>query len=982
MTESSFSSLMWVQSLQICTVFAMAWLTSGLLRNRSPHIAHVLWLVVLLKCVTPPLWSSSTGVFCWLQNVGTSEAKVTSVVVAPIVKHTANETVLLKPTPAETQHLPDLKPLPSHDAVPQPVSIPETRSKLGWSTWLLFAWAVGVAIASVILGVQIVRCLMLCRNGNRDPQLQQAVDVLAQKIGLRRRVRVLVTASNVGPAVIGIFRPKIILPEVITKSRSIESLHPVLMHELIHIRRGDLWLGCLQTFARLFWWFHPLVHWSVRQASRSAESCCDRESLAALQCSPREYAQCLLTILEQKKQLTPIPSFPGVRAVDITSNRLEQIMKTRQGSLRTGKRWSICVLLASALVVLPGAAFVAAGDEYAETIQPASFSKFTTTLPEEGTPGLVPRITVVDSYEVHDVLLAFAVSVSADLERARRLFPKYLAGFCATEGTREIPDLQWSRGGEDLLVGGPQECHVVIQKELERCRQFGIQPMTLRVSICEIPRDRIQSLAAVLTPIEIKSVDSRWPLLVNENEPEDQLWPEINEAYARFHIHHPKVGVGGIISRQLRDQLVHGDRQDLIKTFYLKDSYCQAWDRQDLKAGTPVTTSSLLIVPEGEQQASRDLVVGRVLRARPIVRGKQITLECQYQASESPASFRSSDLSKKIAAGMPPPDIHLTRMSCKAQVKLGQTLVLAGFDPESTSNSDVIPVVLLSPEFNGEPVRPAVQPQRRHLSAKAYPVADLVIPNPEFQPIPVPPYSIAASERNDSVLPTDGDPVFEELIDLITTTVRPGSWGKAGGSGAISTNPNTLSLVIRQESKIHDVIVELFQQLRRLRRGSTVLRVDVIRLPKAVCDSLPISSLTSARKLLTVNPGLQGQEQADWDAIVSRQPAGKRFNVRTTLMNGRSVPLAFSEGESLQIVPVISQDRRYVRISIAPPGKESAVTFTVRDQASIRFDITDHLTLTDELAIDEGERIVISITPRIHIVEEEEEVVLPDTKSD
>ncbi len=363
MTESSFSSLMWVQSLQICAVFAMAWLGSRLLRKRSPHIAHILWLVVLLKCVTPPLWSSSTGVFCWLRNVGTSEAKVTSVVVAPEAKHTADETVLLKPTAAETQHLPDLKPLPSHDAVPQPVFIPETRSKRGWSTWLLFAWAIGVAIASVILGVQIGRCLLLCRNGTHDPQLQQAVDALAQQVGLSRRVRVWVTASNVGPAVIGIFRPKIILPEAITKSRSIESLQPVLMHELIHIRRGDLWLGCLQTFARLFWWFHPLVHWSVRQASRSAESCCDQESLAALKCSPREYAQCLLTILEQKKQLTPIPSFPGVRAMDITSNRLEQIMKTRQGSLRTGKRLSRCVLLLSAFIVLPGAAFVASGDE-------------------------------------------------------------------------------------------------------------------------------------------------------------------------------------------------------------------------------------------------------------------------------------------------------------------------------------------------------------------------------------------------------------------------------------------------------------------------------------------------------------------------------------------------------------------------------------------------------------------------------------------
>ncbi len=32
-----------------------------------PHLAHALWLVVLVKSVTPPIWSSPSGLFCWLQ---------------------------------------------------------------------------------------------------------------------------------------------------------------------------------------------------------------------------------------------------------------------------------------------------------------------------------------------------------------------------------------------------------------------------------------------------------------------------------------------------------------------------------------------------------------------------------------------------------------------------------------------------------------------------------------------------------------------------------------------------------------------------------------------------------------------------------------------------------------------------------------------------------------------------------------------------
>ena len=35
-------------------------------KNR-PHLAHALWVLVLIKCVTPPLWGHSLGVFSQLQ---------------------------------------------------------------------------------------------------------------------------------------------------------------------------------------------------------------------------------------------------------------------------------------------------------------------------------------------------------------------------------------------------------------------------------------------------------------------------------------------------------------------------------------------------------------------------------------------------------------------------------------------------------------------------------------------------------------------------------------------------------------------------------------------------------------------------------------------------------------------------------------------------------------------------------------------------
>jgi hypothetical protein len=49
----------WTQTWQ-ALVLVVAIIARLAAANR-PQLAYVLWLVVLLKCVTPPLWSSSRG---------------------------------------------------------------------------------------------------------------------------------------------------------------------------------------------------------------------------------------------------------------------------------------------------------------------------------------------------------------------------------------------------------------------------------------------------------------------------------------------------------------------------------------------------------------------------------------------------------------------------------------------------------------------------------------------------------------------------------------------------------------------------------------------------------------------------------------------------------------------------------------------------------------------------------------------------------
>lgn len=383
-------ALVWQQFWQCSVLVLSVWLICRLGRFRRSHLTCLLWLIVLLKFITPPVWSSHTGLFCWIQTglpaevstelsppepelltqsaplpllTGDDMGKLSDVEATADFKVTIHENETSRQTPAavETAAIP-VKPAVAEKIVQPPVHY--SVKEIGVLIWV----TVGILIATVML-VRYLRCWHILRSAGeeRHPELNQLLARLCTDLKLKRRVRLLITTSRMGPAVIGLLRPTIILPTAILEGRSLSELEPVLAHELIHIRRGDLWIGLLQLLASVVWWFHPLVWFTGRRLKFEIEQCCDEEVLAELNCDPRRYADCLLEILELKQTLNTVPVVPGVRPVEITSKRLERIMRLGQGCQKRTPWWCWMIFVTLAAVVLPGAAFVVnAADAVAE----------------------------------------------------------------------------------------------------------------------------------------------------------------------------------------------------------------------------------------------------------------------------------------------------------------------------------------------------------------------------------------------------------------------------------------------------------------------------------------------------------------------------------------------------------------------------------------------------------------------------------------
>ncbi|MFM8804377.1 MAG: hypothetical protein ACKOK8_10790 [Planctomycetia bacterium] len=71
---------------------------------------------------------------------------------------------------------------------------------------------------------------------------------------------------------------------------------------------------------------------------------------------------------------------------------------------------------------------------------------------------------------------------------------------------------------------------------------------------------------------------------------------------------------------------------------------------------------------------------------------------------------------------------------------------------------------------------------------------------------------------------------FQSLIDLIQNTVSPQTWNTVGGQGAIQPFATNLSIVVSQTQEVHEEIADLLEQLRRLQDLQVTIEVRFIRL--------------------------------------------------------------------------------------------------------------------------------------------------------
>jgi beta-lactamase regulating signal transducer with metallopeptidase domain len=195
-------------------------------------------------------------------------------------------------------------------ATPSPV-----RHQFTWREIGGVVWTGGTLALTAFWIASHLRALRRIRQTacSPDARVVSLIKECSKATGLRR-VPIIVASSEIpSPAVTGLVRPSLLLPADLESRFSHDELRLMLLHELAHIRRGDLLTNAAATAMLAFHWFNPLM-WIAASCMRTdREAACDATVLGASATDERAaYGETLLKLQAALSTSNGYPAFVGI----------------------------------------------------------------------------------------------------------------------------------------------------------------------------------------------------------------------------------------------------------------------------------------------------------------------------------------------------------------------------------------------------------------------------------------------------------------------------------------------------------------------------------------------------------------------------------------------------------------------------------------------------------------------------------------------
>jgi beta-lactamase regulating signal transducer with metallopeptidase domain len=184
----------------------------------------------------------------------------------------------------------------------------------------------------------------------REGWVRSAFAEICALLGLRRAPDLRRSADVRTPQVTGLAQPVVLIPLSGLERLTPAEISMTLCHELVHLRRKDLWLGWVPALAHRIFFFHPLAALAVREYAIAREAACDAEVLRILGTAPQAYGRLLLRwgVAPRETGLAAAGASPSLQNL---KRRLQMLQQTSESKRRLSGWWWIAGAVALAGLV-------------------------------------------------------------------------------------------------------------------------------------------------------------------------------------------------------------------------------------------------------------------------------------------------------------------------------------------------------------------------------------------------------------------------------------------------------------------------------------------------------------------------------------------------------------------------------------------------------------------------------------------------------
>lgn len=155
-------------------------------------------------------------------------------------------------------------------------------SGVDWRAWAMLLW---------LLGSMVSLLLAALAQSRYRARLRGAISVIDER---SRWPTLRASDSDIGPALVGAWRSRIVLPADFECRYDATEQMLILAHETTHARRRDGWWCLLAQLVVAMFWFHPLAWWAIAALRHDQELACDAAVLREHGTQRRRYANAML----------------------------------------------------------------------------------------------------------------------------------------------------------------------------------------------------------------------------------------------------------------------------------------------------------------------------------------------------------------------------------------------------------------------------------------------------------------------------------------------------------------------------------------------------------------------------------------------------------------------------------------------------------------------------------------------------------------